>query len=166
MQPDVWSPPELYLGDLCAACHHAAYWTDLSGERAEDRNAGALEYVRRTVGSFMAANTNARGKKLWCEKSPRNWKHLPLLENVFPEARFVWLSRNCLDVIHSCMEIVWLRDQVLPELTSHVARDPERLPAAMLRYWVDTNRRFLDCEGRTGDRCHRVRYEDIVLRPS
>lgn len=165
--PDVWGPPELRLGALCCASYHTAYWSGPGARRTQNLDdVAALDYVRRTVGALMAAGTAARGKKIWCEKSPQNWTHLPLLEKIFPDARFILISRNCLDVVHSCLELVWLSDRLLPELAAYILRTPDRLPAALARYWIDTNHRILECERRTGNRFHRVRYEDIVARPS
>lgn len=163
--PDVWSPPELRLGELCARLYHSTYWSWPAQDGHKARDARGIEEARGYVGGLMEAMTARYGKKIWCEKCPLSVIHLPLLERVFPEARFVWLTRNCVDVAHSCLEITWVADRFIPQLAEYISRDPDRLPAAMARYWVDINRTLLEGERRAPGRWRRVSYEKIIAHP-
>ena len=95
--PDVYSPPEVSLGQ--AATHLAHLEAGLNGfkldpARLDQLPAESVAGIRAVLGGRMDAATARHGKRLWCEKSPSNLAFLGLLRLVFPEARFVCLYRH------------------------------------------------------------------------
>jgi hypothetical protein len=144
--PDIYCPSELFLGD--AALSLAVFFRGLTGSESIYDSA-----VTERVGAFLDEQISSyaarRGKRRWCEKTPGNALHLPLIEAVFPSATYLCLHRHALDVAHSAIK---------------VTGKPELLPVT-IRQWIETSRVLLDFERGHPSRCHRLRYEDLVAAP-
>jgi hypothetical protein len=165
--PAVCCPAELNLGSLCEGLYWAAF--DTIGQVAEVSSEGereliAIREVRRIVGGLMGRYAEAKGKQTWCEKTPMNLVYREVLGAVFPEARYVCLYRNCADVVHSCMEFSQRKN--VGELAPYFHRYPDNHVAALVSYWVDRAQMLLDVERLGGDRCFRIKYEDLVRCPA
>lgn len=165
--PDVVSPGEILLGRLCFDLFVTLSRTVIATEDIADRvamNRATLVQVRAIVDGIMTRYARARGAGVWCDKTPQNLQHLPLLVDTYPDARYVCLYRDGLDVAHSCLEIS--REGFMVELLEYVRRSPHDLVAAMLESWCDKTELLLKMELHHRDVCHRVRYEDLVARPA
>jgi len=172
--PAIWAPDEIFtsrvvigLFNLLEACHEAP--TDL--EQPPDH-----PYARKVVSADVRAETRAildrllgdaaraRGKWVWCDKTPGNARSLPALSQVFGDAHYLCLYRHPLDVVHSCLESY--REGFTPaDLAQKVAANPQNLIAALSLAWlekVEPVLRFEEGPAKT----HRVRYEDLVRRPA
>jgi protein-tyrosine sulfotransferase len=57
--------------------------------------------TRTFVETLMSEYTRARHKRRWAEKTPDNALHIPFLLELFPDARFIHLTRGGLDVAAS-----------------------------------------------------------------
>jgi len=164
--PEVVSPGELLLGRLCFDLYFTLLRTVVATLGIEDRIAANREALRRTrviVDGIMTDYARARGKKVWCDKTPENLQHLTVLVETFPDARYVCLYRDGLDVAHSCLEVS--RTGFMAELVEYVRRSPHDLVAAMLESWCDKTELLLKMQLAHPRLCHRVRYEDLVARP-
>lgn len=171
--PDVFCPPELDLGATATGLFR--FLAGLDGEglgaalgasidpRILARQPEALGRVREILGGLLTESAQRNGKRLWCEKSPSNLQHLALLESLFPDARCLCLYRGYQDVAHSILEIC--RYGFFRELEPYVRERPDNLLEAVTRFWADENTALLSFERRHADRCHRLRYEDLVANP-
>jgi protein-tyrosine sulfotransferase len=160
------SPGEIGLGSLCARLGSTVDLTvgeataPAGGATRRDLvNAEVRTIVERLMGSYLAQ----KGKRIWCEKSIDNLRHLETLDATFPAARYVCLYRDSLDFIQSCLD--YSRVGFMLELHDYVARQPGNLVAAMTSAWIDATTRLLDWERRHPRRCFRIRYEDLVTAP-
>jgi hypothetical protein len=165
--PDVVSPGEILLGRLCFDLYFALLRTVVATLGIEDRVAANREALRRTRGivdGIMTQYARARGKRVWCDKTPHNLQFLTVLVETFPDARYVCLYRDGLDVAHSCLEIS--RAGFMAELAEYARRSPHDLVGAMLESWCDKTELLLKMQLRHPEICHRVRYEDLVARPA
>lgn len=179
--PQVAAPGELGLGDFChrhivvlartvGQCGPgtpAPVTTDqwLAGECPPGEAAAlVLEQTRALVGGIMTDYARAQGKERWCNKTPSDLPYAELFRLLWPEARFLCLHRQALDVAASCLEIG--RYGYMRELAPYVMGSPTNTVAAMLRSWADKTEKILEFEHRWPDRCHRLRYEDLVRRPA
>jgi len=167
---EVASPGEVLLGRLCfdlfvtlsrTVCAPA----NASGDVAERRaaNFATLARVRTIVDGIMREYAGARGKRVWCDKTPHNLAYLTVLVDTFPDARYVCLYRDGRDVARSCLEVS--RDGFMAELVEYARRSPHDLVGAMLDSWCEKTELLLKMELHHRDLCHRVRYEDLVARP-
>ncbi|WNV05994.1 sulfotransferase [Candidatus Methylospira mobilis] len=162
--PDICSPPELGLGALCDRLFHSAYYSvGQLADTEEERKQRAVTETRTTVRSIMDRYMLGKGKRLWCEKTTENIAYLPVLENVFPNAKYICLYRNCLDVVHS--SIRFNPFGYMPELSSYVSRKSNNFIAAIMESWLDRNIKMLDFEEKNNTRCFRVTYESLVAKP-
>lgn len=164
--PNLCSPGHLNLGPLCTHLYAAAYYSlgrlpAVATEEQRDRL--ALAETRRIVADLLDRYAQGKGKGRWCEKSTVNIDHLELLARVFPEADYVCLYRNCLDVADSCIKISPLG--YMAELAPYVQKNPANLVAAMLDNWLDKTGKLLAFEQSHRDRCFRVNYETLVTQP-
>jgi hypothetical protein len=127
-----------------------------------ERSSRVIEKVRQSVSALMAEYATAKGKRLWCDKTPANLQALEILDAVFPDAKYICLYRNGMDVVHSCLEISG-RDGFVAEFDPYVRKNPENLIAAMVDSWTDKTRKLLTFERKNQDKCFRITYEAMVL---
>jgi len=164
--PSLCSPGHLNLGPLCSYLYTAAYYSlgklpDISTEGQRDQR--AAEETRRVVTDLLGRYAQGKGKSNWCEKSTVNADYLEILLKVFPQARYICLYRNCLDVVHSCIKLSPLG--YMDELAAYVQKHPTNFVAAMIDNWLDKNGKLLAFEQAYADQCIRVNYESLVRQP-
>ncbi|MBE7527131.1 MAG: sulfotransferase [Burkholderiales bacterium] len=164
---EVACPAHLYLGRLCADLN-----TFFSGTLAQIENLDrryeqhlhwAVRKTRQTIQEVMDTYIKGKDKKIWCEKTPMNLEFLSHLEGCFPDARYICLYRQCMDVVNSCINRS--RYTFLPEHILYVHRNPGNILAAMVENWVEKTDIMQKFELKNSDRCHRVKYESIVSSP-
>ena len=167
--PDLACPPETNLPELCARL--VRMWSLLTAAPTAASLDEPLEVqdlvaagIRRTVGMMIGPYLAKRGKQRYCDKSLHVAKHAELLLRVFPRARFVCLYRHPMDVIASGIEACpWgLKDF---GFDPYAAGSPGNSVLAIARYWADYTAAALALEDKYPERCHRVRYEDLVTDP-
>jgi protein-tyrosine sulfotransferase len=160
--PDIACPPEANLGELCSALYQTTFSLGKGGpsERIQRRSI-AIERVRQIISALMAEYPTTQGKRFWCDKSPENLQNLEMLDTVFPDAKYICLYRNCMDVVHSCLEVS--RFGFMSGLVPYVRKNPENLIAAFVDSWTDRTRKLLAFERANRAKCFRVTYEAIVL---
>jgi len=161
------SPGEIGLGELCGSIERVIHWT--SGESsaatsAEEPTPDSIAQTRDIVDRIMSKYAAGKGKRIWCDKTIDNLLHLDILSKIFPDARFICLHRDSLDVVHSCLECS--RNGYMSELQAYAVRQPGNLVAAMTSAWIEQTTMVLDFERRHPERCIRIRYEDLVTAPA
>lgn len=83
---------------------------------------------------------------------------------IYPRARFVCLYRHPMDVIRSGLDACpW-------GLTGYgfdpyIGSSPGNAVLALARYWLDNAAAIAQVEEKHPERCHRIRYEDLVDDP-
>jgi protein-tyrosine sulfotransferase len=172
--PDICSPAELHTGRLCASLIHTARLLGL-GQVSQavdksDRTRLAFLEVRRVVSEWMDSYARRKGKRMWCEKSPRNLKYLDVLKNVFPDAKYICLHRHCMDVVQSCLEgsangfVVDLAYYARNISDSYAHRSGNHI-SAFIDSWIDKAERLLRFEQENASNCFRIKYESLVENP-
>lgn len=159
-------PGQLYLGPLSEDLYRAVYYSlgqTYESATERDRVELVLREVRAMVGGMMERYAAARNKRFWCEKTTLNVDYLKTLSALFPEARYLCLYRNCMDVVQSCLKFNPLG--FMPELVPYVRRDPENLVAAMAENWLERNETISAFEAAHADRCFRIHYESLAGDP-
>ncbi len=162
--PDICCPGEMALGALCRDLRVAVSRSfglpfaknPLEREEVEKRE------VRRAMFELLSRFTQTQGKKLWCDKTPYNLKYLEPLEWAFPDARYVCLHRNALDVVQSCLELP--EKEFLWWALPYVVKHQRNLAAAFLDNWAEKTGALLELESRNS-RTFRLKYEDLVADP-
>ena len=162
--PDLAIPPETdFIVDVAAACAASAdpptalvetvvgHWrfTDIGIDPdAVAQRVGALEPF--TVGAGLDAvytlYAEKHGKRRWGDKSPSYLLHIPLIERVLPEARFVHIIRDGRDVALSIAPL-WFGPSSVREAAA---------------WWVKTVEAGR-AHGRLAQHYLEVRYEELVL---
>ena len=165
--PQVCSPAHLHLGQLCASLYTSIFYSlgqtmEVTDEAMRERL--VVAETRRIVDGLMDQYVSAKGKQMWCEKTTDNLQYLKLLHDVFPNARYVCLYRNCMDVVHSSIECSRLG--FLPELAPYVQKRPDNTVAAMVESWVEKTTTLLEFELAHTSQCRRIKYENLVAEPA
>jgi hypothetical protein len=168
--PELACPPETNLPVLCAQL--ATVWSLIEGaplsenrgdeppEIPEAAIAGVRETMDRMVGSYLAR----RGKKRYCDKSLGTARYAPLLQRVYPDARFICVYRHPMDVIASGAEACpWGLSGY--GFDPYIAATPGNAVMALANFWADNVQVTLAAEERFAAQCFRLRYEDLVIDP-
>lgn len=163
--PEIACQAGLNLGGLCAALFRSTFYS-VGQVIAADETEGSsrsIERVRLFIGDLMAEYATAKGKRLWCDKTPANLQTLEILHAVFPDAKYICLYRNCMDVVHSCLEISRGNPGFMTEFAPYVCKRPDNLIAAMVDSWTDKMSTLLAFERANQAQCFRITYESLVL---
>ncbi|MGI8607183.1 MAG: sulfotransferase family protein [Gaiellaceae bacterium] len=114
--------------------------------------------VGDAIGAVYESYAAARGKSRWGDKTPMYMRHLPLLEHLFPEARYVHLVRDGRDAAVSFLQ---MPDGVVTKTWAH----PKTVAdfACQWRTEVEAARALGDRVGTS--RYLEVRYEVLVESP-
>jgi len=168
--PQLACPPETNVPALCGQL--ATVWSliegaPLSANRGDEPPeipdaaiAGVRETMERMVGSYLAR----RGKKRYCDKSLGTARYAYLLSRIWPEAQFLCLYRHPMDVIASGIEACpWGLNGY--GFDAYIAETPGNAVWALARFWIDNMTVIRAAEQQFPQRCHRVRYEDMVADP-
>jgi protein-tyrosine sulfotransferase len=164
--PQVCSPAHLHLGQLCSSLYTSIFYSigqtmEVPDEASRERLVAAE--VRTVVDEFMQRYARAKGKQIWCEKTTENLQYLGYIRDVFPDAKYLCLYRNCMDVVHSSIECSRLG--FLPELVPYVQKSPDNIVAAMVDSWVEKTTKLLDFELAHPSQSFRIKYESLVAEP-
>lgn len=112
------------------------------------------EILGRAVEAIYHTLLSQRGKRILVDKTPRYYHCLPFIKQVLPQARFVWIRRNPLDVAAS-YKTTWKVD--VASLVGKARDDPNFfdliLGFRMLADFADQNHVCI------------VGYEDLVQNP-
>jgi Sulfotransferase family len=168
--PDLACPPETNIPALCGQL--ATVWSliegaPLSANRGDEPPeipdaaiAGVRDTVDRMVGSYLVR----RGKQRYCDKSLGTARFAYLLTRIWPESRFLCLYRHPMDVIASGIEACpWGLNGY--GFDGYIAETPGNAVWALARFWADNVSVIRAAEDQYPQRCHRVRYEDLVADP-
>lgn len=161
--PEVCCPSELYLGNTLEALKVTLERSTAALLPPADRDRYVTAELRRIVSEILGRYADRKKKRLWCEKTPLNLRSLELIDRVFPDARHLCLFRNCMDVVHSCIEAG--RYGFVPGLAEYVQRHPNNVVAAMVESWIEKTERLLAFQRRRPDRCFPLQYEALVFDP-
>lgn len=160
--PDIGCPPELNLAVAFDAISFASCHAVDHDEEAAWIITAAM--CRQLANSTAGAYAEHAGKRRWCEKSLPSLDHAGLLARLFPGAQFICLYRECTDTIASANEACpWGYGGY--GYDRYVRSSPGNLPMAFAYHWADNAEALIDFEREHPERCHRVRYEDMVFKP-
>jgi len=168
--PDLACPPETNVPALCAQL--ATVWSLIEGAPLSVNRGDepplvpdtAIAGIRATMNMMVGSYLERRGKKRYCDKSLGTARFADLLQRVYPGARFLCLYRHPMDVIASGMEACpWGLNGY--GFDPYIATTPGNAVLALARFWADNTAETLMAEERFGERCLRVRYEDLVADP-
>lgn len=121
---------------------------------------GVRETMERMTSSYLAR----RGKKLYCDKSLGTARFAYLMQRIWPGTKFICLFRHPMDVVSSGMEACpWGLNGY--GFDPYIAETPGNAVHAPAHFWLDSAATILSAEEQYADRCHRVRYEDMVADP-
>ena len=166
--PELACPPETKLPAMCE--QFADVWSTLEGTPLSDdadrpsAPGPAVAGMRRALDDMMGTYLRRRGKRRFCDKSLGSAQQAALLTRIFPGARFICLYRHPMDVIASGIEACpWGLNGF--GFDAYAAMSPGNTVQALAQFWADNMAAIVGVEEAFPDRCHRVRYEDMVANP-
>jgi len=169
--PDFACPPETGVPSACAQL--ARVWSTVdhagTGDRwmpgkQADLAPRAVAGIRAAVDDVMSGYLRSQNKTRWCDKSLDAYQYIDILSQVYPDAKFILLTRHVMDVVASGVEICpWGLHRF--GYDPFVAQYPGNSVAAITAYWIAVMNSCAEFEAEYPDKCHRVRYEDLVTSP-
>jgi hypothetical protein len=168
--PDLACPPETNLPGLCAQL--ATVWSLIEGaplsanrgDEPPDIPEAAITGIRRTMDMMVGSYLTRRERQRYCDKSLGTARFADLLVRVYPRAKFLCLYRHPMDVVASGLEACpWGLNGY--GFDPYIADTPGNSVLALARFWADNAGAVLAVEEKFPDRCHRLRYEDLVADP-
>jgi Sulfotransferase family len=169
--PDLACPPETSLPALCGQL--AVVWSLIEGAPLSEVRGdvppaipdAAVAGIRHTVELMTGSYLERRGKRRFCDKSLGSARFADLLVRAWPQAQFLCLYRHPMDVIRSGLDACpWGLNGY--GFDAYIGSSPGNAVLALARYWLDNAQAIVAAEERFGDRCHRVRYEDLTAAPA
>ena len=161
--PEICCPGELSLGQLCENLYRALYFSvgQASTDDEIERVSISTARAREIVSGIMSAYAELKGKSIWVEKTPTNLDYAQRLHETFPDAVYICLHRNLLDLIASGWEMTRFGkirvDQPRYELWDY---------QTFLELCIGQTRALLDFENSHVEKTIRVNYERLVQTPS
>lgn len=165
--PKIVCPAEINLGGLCDSLYHTIYYTigQLSKTSSgTEREQASLVKTRKIVMSLMGEYTQAKGKIIWCERSPLTIDYLSIIDKLFPDAKYICLYRNCLDFANSFLTLN--RFECGSVIAPYIHRNPTSILSAVVEYWLEKSKLIMAFEMEHPRQCIRVKYEDLVTNPN
>lgn len=161
--PDICCPGELSLGQLCDDLYRALYYSiaQASTDNEAARVAITLAKTREAVGGFMGSYAAVKEKRIWAEKTPTNIDYADILSKTFPDAAFICLHRNLLDLIRSGWEMTRYGKMGFGK-RKYELWDYQNF----LELCERQTRALLDFERGHSDRAIRLHYEPLVQNPA
>jgi len=167
--PDLGCPAETGFADVCS--NLTRVWAVLEGissrgvsKSVQVRTARAAAAIRESIDVAVTEYLKRSGKVRWVDKSLNNAAYAEMLANLWPQARFVCLTRHCMDVVASGIEVGrWGVDGY--GFSPYVLKHPGNNVAAIADGWVSTTEEIVSFQQRFPDRCFALKYEDLVASP-
>jgi protein-tyrosine sulfotransferase len=168
--PELACPPETSMPALCGQL--SVVWSLIEGAPlAAEREAApprvpdaAVAGIRRMLDEMTGSYLARRGKRLFCDKSLGSARFAGLLTQIYPGARFLCLYRHPMDVIRSGLDACpWGLNGY--GFDQYIVGSPGNAVLALARYWLDNATLIHEVEQEQPERCHRIRYEDLVEDP-
>lgn len=110
------------------------------------------------IATIYEAYAERQGKPRWGDKTPMYMQHIPLLERVFPDARFVHLIRDGRD---AAMSFLAMPEGIVTRTWAH-----PRSVAEFACQWRIEVEAAQQLGRRVGDRYLELRYEALVADPT
>jgi hypothetical protein len=168
--PELACPPETSLPALCGQL--SVVWSLIEGAPlAAERDAApprvpdaAVAGIRRMLDEMTGSYLARRGKRVFCDKSLGSARFTDLLTQIYPGARFLCVYRHPMDVIRSGLDACpWGLSGY--GFDQYIVGSPGNAVLALARYWLDNATQIHEVEQAQPERCHRIRYEDLVADP-
>jgi hypothetical protein len=158
--PQIAAPQETNLSAAAEAMSFTVFAVAPNDETALETS---LTTIRTFVHDVMGAYAAREKKQRWCDKSLPSILHGHFLVQLFPEAQFLLLFRECSDLIASAIEACpWgFRGYGFER---YVAANADNFVRGLALYWLDRTEALLRFEAEHRDATCRVRYEDLVRR--
>lgn len=115
--------------------------------RSYEQPPGVVHRAARTfLDTVMLEYAHSRGKQRWAEKTPNALMHLDALHAIVPDARWIWITRDALDVAYSTTHVAEHRRGIAPVYENNLRMTPAHstasTPLAATLRWVNWNRRI------------------------
>ena len=163
---EVWCPPELEIASLCRSLRRtlSVLNSNLAGSQDDEAKKRTNAQAREIISGIIEPRLSANNKSVCCEKAVITVDHVDMLNSVFPDAKFICLYRNCMDVVHSSIERCrygWSGFGT----TEYIRNKPENIVDALIDYWIDKTSTSMEFERLNPEKCIRVKFESLVFYP-
>ena len=154
-------PPETnYVGVLENLLTNEASKTGLEAMGYDE--AHIIAKIRELCIYFWGNYALAKGKPRWADKSTTYVDHIEFIEQLFPEAQFIFIYRHGLDQTHSLTH----GGKYLDAAITRYHQDGQDFRLAGIQYWVEKTQKMLAFEKAHPHKSFHIRYEDLCNSPA
>lgn len=112
---------------------------------------------------MMTAYAREMDKSVWCDKSVTTIDIIDATRSIFPDARYICLYRNCLDMVASAMEILQQSTGGANfGFESFLRNRPGNKIEALIEYWIAKTGAMLLFEKNNSENFVSVKYESVT----
>ncbi len=162
---EIFCPPELHLSQLASQLQ--PIFRNLSQFKVdatpEQKQTIIAQKIQQHIDDIMMPYAREQQKSIWCEKSVRTLPEMSLIHQVFPNAKYICLYRNCLDQVSSALDIVNadtdMGDYGFDPFIKNANAD---VINGLVDYWIWMVSASLNYEQFNPKQCFRLPYEAIV----
>ncbi len=157
--PDIDAPQELHLGPMIKESIRITRL--LHEDKVSDPSeleALIKSEVKSQVDTMIRASLKS---KIWCDKSVSSIDYLDEIMYVFPKAKYIFLYRDCMDFVHSALEVskygfegFWFEDYIL--------KSPKNIVDGLVNFWCMQAEKRISIHKDSDYNIYPVKYEDIV----
>lgn len=157
------APQELHLGPMIREMRRVV---GLINENRIADNMDLNDVVNREVNALVHSMMSTKSKKeIWCDKSVSSIDYLEEIMEVFPNARYIFLYRDCLDFVHSALEVSKYGFGGF-YFDEYILKNPGNLVEGLVNFWCHQTEKRIDLTENSNHSIYEIRYEDIVKEPS
>jgi hypothetical protein len=152
------------LVQLCDRVAHDWRTIDDSGDRL---SALAQRGISSLVQTMIIGRLTDSGKRRWCISAVGGTPEPTCtFASLFPQARFISLHRNCMDVIYAGLAACpWGLAGSGYGFDGFATANSGNSVAALADYWCTNTKRIISIEDAYPDKCMRILYEDLDADP-
>jgi hypothetical protein len=159
---DICNPAELEIGQIAESLLMTLDRTVGRQVPDAEREERVRAEARRRIDDIMEQAASLRDKPLWSQKHHADAAFLNSIYTVYPDAYYVCLYRNCMDVVNSIVEQSG-RGSLFPGVSEHLRNG--NVVEAAIDYWIERFMRIRHFENDHPEQCFHLKYETLVFEP-
>jgi len=157
------APHELHLGPMIKEMTRVVR---LIHEIGVAENIDLEDLVNKEVNSLVDSIIRAKFKnEIWCDKSVSSIDYIDEIMQVFPKAKYIFLYRDCLDFVHSALEVSKFGFEGF-YFEEFILKTPKNLVNGLVNFWNTQTEKRIKLVKNQRHSIHQIKYEDIVKNPS
>ncbi len=118
------------------------------------------EEIDLAYNSLIDTDVNSNNSKRWGWKEPNTHLIAAQIHDLIPEFKFIYLSRNSLDMAYSDNQ-----NQLMHWGEHYLGESCEITPTTSLKYWIKTHKRMIALKSKMQNSMYIIDYDSLCKNP-